>query len=72
MLKKIISILVFSSIFFLFPLVGKSAGPGMGGAPCWPPPCTIPLDGGISLLIVAGAALAGKKLLNLRKGNSNQ
>lgn len=28
---------------------------------CWPPPC-IPIDGGISLLIAAGALYGGKKL----------
>ena len=72
MLKRIISILVFSAIFFLFPQVGKSAGPGMGPAPCWPPPCAIPLDGGISLLIAAGAALAGKKFYDFRKSTKNE
>lgn len=36
--------------------------PGGGGKPvCWPPPC-VPIDGGISLLIVAGAIYSGKKL----------
>jgi hypothetical protein len=39
----------------------------MGPPPCWPPPCTIPLDGGISLLIAAGVALGGKKLYDFRK-----
>jgi hypothetical protein len=39
--------------------------------PCWPPPC-IPIDGGISFLVVAGAAYAGKKLYDKRKKeNSN-
>jgi hypothetical protein len=28
---------------------------------CWPPPC-IPIDGGISLLVAAGAIYGGKKL----------
>jgi hypothetical protein len=33
-----------------------------GGAPdCWPPPC-VPIDGGISLLIAAGAIYGGRKL----------
>ncbi len=36
--------------------------PPPGGSPgCWPPPC-IPIDGGISLLIAAGALYGGKKL----------
>lgn len=36
--------------------------PGGGDDPgCWPPPC-IPIDGGTSMLIAAGAAFGGKKL----------
>ena len=37
--------------------------------PCFPPPCGVPLDGGISLLIAAGAAYGGKKVLDSRKKN---
>lgn len=51
---------------------GASAGGTGGGAPhgggapaagggCWPPPC-VPIDGGISLLIAAGAIYGGRKL----------
>ncbi len=36
-------------------------GPG-----CWPPPC-IPIDGGISLLIAAGAIYGGRKLYKNKK-----
>jgi hypothetical protein len=44
--------------------------PPTGGVPdCWPPPC-IPIDGGISLLIAAGALYGGKKLYSKRKENS--
>jgi hypothetical protein len=35
---------------------------------CWPPPC-IPIDGGISFLLIAGAAYGGKKLNDTRKRN---
>jgi hypothetical protein len=36
--------------------------PPSGNTPdCWPPPC-IPIDGGISLLIAAGAIYCGRKL----------
>ena len=36
--------------------------PPSGATPdCWPPPC-IPIDGGISLLIAAGAIYGGRKL----------
>jgi hypothetical protein len=42
-------------------------GPPVGGPPpCWPPPC-IPIDGGLGLLIGAGALLGGKKALDLRR-----
>lgn len=42
-------------------LMAQPGGPGgPGGPPCWPPPC-IPIDGGLSLLIGAGALLGGKK-----------
>jgi len=33
---------------------------------CWPPPC-IPIDGGISLLIAAGAIYGGRKLYSKQK-----
>lgn len=40
---------------------------GAGGVPnCWPPPC-IPIDGGISLLIAAGAIYGGRKLFSNQK-----
>jgi hypothetical protein len=37
--------------------------------PCWPPPC-IPIDGGISALIAAGAAYGAKKLYDKKKKSS--
>lgn len=40
--------------------------PPSGGPACWPPPC-IPIDGGISLLIAAGAIYGGKKLYDKGK-----
>ena len=49
-------------------LFAQPGGPGgpPGGPPCWPPPC-IPIDGGISLLIGAGALLGGRKAIQLRR-----
>ncbi len=71
MQKRIASVLAFSFILFFFMMEGHAAGPPMGPPmgppPCWPPPCTIPIDGGISFLIAAGAALAGKKFYDFRK-----
>lgn len=41
--------------------------PPPGGSPlCWPPPC-VPIDGGISILMAAGALLGGKKLYDISK-----
>jgi hypothetical protein len=55
----LITILFFSSKGFSTP-----KPPGGGGAPaCWPPPCSVPVDGGISLLLAAGASLGAFKLL---------
>ena len=59
-------------LFFIFVLINYKfafAGPPPPPPPtpgCWPPPC-IPIDGGISLLIAAGAIYGGKKLYNLKK-----
>lgn len=43
-------------------------GGGPGGPPCWPPPC-VPIDGGISFLLVAGALYGGKKVYDISKNN---
>jgi hypothetical protein len=42
-----------------------AAAAGSGFA-CWPPPC-IPIDGGISLLIAAGAIYGSRKLYSNQK-----
>jgi hypothetical protein len=61
--------------FFIFLFFLLSSGvimaatlPGGGATPdCWPDPCPIPLDGGVSLLLAAGAAFGTKKILDSRK-----
>lgn len=51
----------------LLPFAGVIMAQGVGGPPpCWPPPC-IPIDGGVSLLVAAGALLGGKRALDLRR-----
>ena len=57
--------LVLALVTFAF-ASGGWAQPIGGPPPCWPPPC-IPIDGGLSALIAAGAVLGGKKALELRK-----
>lgn len=67
--KLVATAVVFMSLMvndsFAPPPTGGGGGTGGGGAGCWPPPC-IPIDGGISLLFLAGAAIAGKKLMVIR------
>ena len=49
------------------PSNGNQNGNQNGAHPgCWPPPC-IPIDGGISLLIAAGAIYGGRKLYKNKK-----
>lgn len=52
--------------------VSKAAGMGMGPpAPCGGPfpPCPIPLDNGVLLLLLAGALYGGKKIYDALKKN---
>lgn len=55
-------ILVLCSVTLSLQLAAAPAPPVGGGNPgCWPPPC-IPIDGGISLLVAAGALYGLKRL----------
>jgi hypothetical protein len=52
--------------------VGMGMGGGMGmGIPCGGPfpPCPVPLDSGILLLLLAGAIYGGKKIYDSIKKN---
>jgi hypothetical protein len=44
------------------------AQPLGGPPPCWPPPC-IPIDGGLSALIVAGALYGAKRVHGSRNAS---
>ena len=74
MLKKIVPILIFSAFFLFSALESNAGGPPKPptSPPCWPPPCSVPLDGGISLLIAAGVALGGKKFYDFRKSTKSE
>ena len=50
-------------------VMAQPGPPPSGGPPCWPPPC-IPIDGGIGILVAAGALYGGKKVLDSYKGKS--
>lgn len=43
---------------------GGPGGGGTGNPSCFPPPC-VPIDGGISWLLLAGAAYGGKKVYEM-------
>ena len=63
--------ILFTGVFMLaFAAIGVAQGPPGGGPPtggnCIPPPC-VPIDGGIGLLLAAGALYGGKKLLEKRQ-----
>jgi hypothetical protein len=59
----IVAMSITNNIFAAGPPGG---GGGSGGPPCWPPPC-VPIDGGISFLLLAGAAYGGKKIYDISK-----
>lgn len=66
---------IFLFIFFTFSFpnicIPQIGPPADGGEPgCWPPPC-VPVDGGISLLIAAGAIYGGIKLYSKNKNIKN-
>ena len=58
-------VLAFGQTLFSAPPPPPAVNP-----PCWPPPC-IPIDGGITALIAAGAAYGAKKLYDKKKKDSN-
>jgi len=65
--KKYLLLLFLALCFDQGFAAGPPPPPGGGGDPgCWPPPCVVPIDGGISLLIAAGAALGAKKAYDLK------
>jgi hypothetical protein len=45
------------------------AQPVGGPPPCWPPPC-IPIDGGVSALIMAGLVYGGGKAMQMRRSRN--
>ena len=62
---------LFTIALFCAPMAAVLVAQPIGGnPPCWPPPC-IPIDGGLSFLIMAGAVLGGKKAYDLRKGHKS-
>jgi len=50
---------------------GPPGDPSGGDPPCWPPPC-IPIDGGLGVLLAAGAIFGGKKIYDASKENETK
>ncbi len=70
-LKLSLVVLLVSSPLFITNSFASMGG-GMGHAkPCGGPfpPCPVPLDGGVGLLLIAGAALGAKKIYDVTKKN---
>ncbi len=65
------SILTIALVLFGSQILLSAPPPPPSGSPgCWPPPC-IPIDGGVTFLIAAGAAYGAKKLVDARKKNKS-
>ena len=73
-MKKTILKLTLVIMLIGSPLFISNSFAGMGGGmghakPCGGPfpPCPVPLDGGVSFLLIAGAAFGGKNMYDLTK-----
>jgi hypothetical protein len=69
---KVASVFLFIiSPEFIFTCKSAGMGMGMGGNPCGGvfPPCPVPLDSGIVLLLIAGAIYGVKKIYDSTKKN---
>lgn len=65
-MKKLISLLFIFFLSFSIDLKAQPPDPGggTGGPNCFPPPC-VPIDGGLSWLLLAGTAYGGKKIYDI-------
>lgn len=57
-------VLIFSGSILAQP--PDPGGPGNELPGCFPPPC-VPIDGGLSWLLIAGTAYGGKKMYDLQQ-----
>ena len=72
-MKLFLKITAFTIVLFCFNHLMFGAAPPPPpppSPPCWPPPC-IPIDGGVSILIVAGALYGAKKSYDKFKSTRN-
>jgi hypothetical protein len=74
MLKKIFVTLLLIVAPYVVTLMNAASMGGMGMGPPLPcggpfPPCPVPLDNGVWLLLIAGLAYGGKKIYDSLKKN---
>lgn len=67
-MKRPLYIIAFLLIGFTFSAKAQPPDPKdeHPDPPCFPPPC-VPIDGGLSWLLLAGAAYGGKKVFDIKK-----
>lgn len=70
-MKKVLYIFLFLTLGLSATIFAQPPGPGGGGGVepepnCFPPPC-VPIDGGLSWLLIAGTIYGGKKVFQLNK-----
>lgn len=71
-MKKLFFILSMLFIGIATPLNAQPPDPGGGGGgPTCVPPC-VPIDGGLSWLLLAGVAYGGKKVFDMNKKNEEE
>lgn len=73
MKKTLFTFLILLVCSYYSNLNAQPPGPGGGNNPkpgCDNPPC-VPIDGGISFLLLAGAALGSKKMYDLKKAKED-
>lgn len=72
-MKKVTFLIFFNTMLASGVLVAQPPTPGGGtGTPsCFPPPC-IPIDGGLSWLLIAGTVYGGKKIYGANKEKNEE
>jgi hypothetical protein len=63
--NKLKVIVLVMAIVFCLPMISEAQPPDPGGAP------DVPLDGGISLVLIAGGIIGAKKVRDSKKNKEN-
>ncbi len=61
-------LLIAAGVLIAVPSFSQPGPPtGPSGPPCWPPPCSVPINGGIIILLASGLFLGLYMLYKMRK-----